>query len=71
MIVIAVVEKDAPVDEIGFVAGEGKRRGQPQLERKDQRRRTPENRGQTTFIAPSGVASFRGSMEKRGLSPVF
>src|SRR5207247_10598125 len=70
MIVVAVVGKLAPVGEIGLVAGEGKDRGQPQLEREDQRGGAPENRGQTTFIARPRVAGFLGSMKKRGLSPV-
>jgi hypothetical protein len=70
MIVVAVVGKLAPADEIGFVAGEGKDRGQPQLEREDQRGGAPENRGQTTFIDPSRIAGLLGSMGKRGLSPV-
>jgi hypothetical protein len=70
MIVVAVVGKLAPVDEIGFVAGEGKDRGQPQLEREYQGSGAPENRGQTRFIARSRIACFLGSMRKRGLSPV-
>ena len=65
MIVVAVIGKRAPVDEVGFVAGEGKYRGEPQLEREDERG-GPE-KGQTKL--ESRLAG--GSMKKRGLSPVF
>jgi hypothetical protein len=65
VIVIAVIGKRAPGDEVGFVAGEGKDRGEPQLEREDQRG----GREDAAFFPETRLCGFAGSIEKRGLSP--